>query len=65
MVKHPEPQKKFFYYIEQVEEGNYDLEGKLWYREKYWQAQLFILSHGINSSRDWYSPNRNGYRKKK
>ena len=25
--------------IEQVREGNYDIEGKLWCREKYWQAQ--------------------------
>ena len=36
--------------IEQVREGNYDLEGKLWCREKYWQAQLFTLSHGMNST---------------
>ena len=51
--------------IEQVREGNYDLEGKLWCREKYWQAQLFTLSHGMNSTWDWYSTNRKGYRKKK
>ena len=45
--------------IEQVREGNYDLgEGKLWCREKYWQAQLFILSHRMNSTWDWYSTNR-------
>ena len=31
--------------IEQVEEGNYDLDGRLWCREKYWQPQLlFFLS---------------------
>ena len=36
--------------IEQVQEGNYDLEGRLWCREKYWQIQLFTLSHGMNSS---------------
>ena len=51
--------------IEQVLEGNYDLEGRLWCREKYWQAQLFTLSHGMNSTWDWYSTNRKGYRKKK
>ena len=27
--------------IEEVKEGNYDLEGKLWSRQKYWQTQLF------------------------
>ena len=36
--------------IEEVKEGNYDLEGKLWSREKYWQAQLFTLTHGMNSN---------------
>ena len=36
--------------IEQVQEDHYDLEGKLWCREKYWQAQLFTLSHGMNST---------------
>ena len=29
---------------EQVQQGNYDLERKLWCREKYWQARLFTLS---------------------
>ena len=53
------------HFIEQVEEGNYDVEGKLWCREKYWQAQLFTLSHGINSRLDWYSTNRKSYRRKK
>ena len=51
--------------IEEVIEGNYDLEGKLWSREKYWQNQLFPLTHGMNSSWDWFSSNRKGYRKKK
>ena len=36
--------------IEQVEEDDYDVEGKLWCREKYWQAQLFTLSYGKNST---------------
>ena len=51
--------------IEEVKEGNFDLEGKLWSREKYWQAQLFTLTHGMNSTWDWFSSNRKGYRKKK
>ena len=51
--------------IEQVQEGYHDVEGKLWCREKYWQAQLFTLLHGMNSTWDWYSTNRKGYRRKK
>ena len=50
---------------EEVKKGNYDLYGKLWSRGKYWQAQLFTLTHGMNSSWDWFSSNRKGYRKKK
>ena len=51
--------------IEDVKEGNYDLEGKLSSREKFWQAQLFTLTHGMYSTCDWFSSNRKGYRKKK
>ena len=51
--------------IEEVKEGNSDLELKLRSREKYWQAQLFTPTHGINSTWDWFSSNRKGYRKKK
>ena len=36
--------------IEKVQESNYNLEGKLWCRKKYWQAQLFTPSHGVNST---------------
>ena len=48
-----------------VLQGNYDIEGRLWCSGKYWQAQLFTLSHGMNSTWDWYSTNRKGYDKKK
>ena len=51
--------------IEQVLEGNHDLEGRLWCREMYWQAQLFTLFCGMNSTWGWYSTNRKDYRKKK
>ena len=51
--------------IEQVEEGDYDVEGKLWCRKKYWQSQLSTLLHGMNSTWDWHSTNRKGYRRKK
>ena len=32
-------------------------------REKYWQAQLFTLTHGLNSINEWYAINRREYRK--
>ena len=50
--------------IEQVDCNMQNRDSKLWMREKYWQAQLFTLTHGMNSSWDWYSTNRKGYRKK-
>ena len=50
--------------IEQVfiKDGQ-DIEKVLWLREKFWQAQLFTLSHGLNSPSEWYALNRRGYRK--
>ena len=51
--------------IEEVKEGHYDLEGKLWSRRKYWQTQLFTLTHGMNSAWDCFSSNGKCYRKKK
>ena len=41
----------------------YILEQKLRQGEKYWQAQLFTLTHGLNSSSDWYCLKRKVYRK--
>ena len=35
----------------------------LWEREKYWQARLFTLTHGLNDMNEWYALNRRGYRK--
>ena len=50
--------------IEKVSVQNDDDDDKvLWEREKYWQAQLFTLSHGINNPNEWYALNRRGYRK--
>ena len=49
--------------IEMISTSSQKLEQKLWLREKYWQAQLFTMSHGLNSKTDWYSPNGKGYRK--
>ena len=50
--------------IEQVfvKDGE-DIEKVLWLREKFWQARLFTLSHGLNSPSEWYALNRRGYRK--
>ena len=50
--------------IEQVfiKDGQ-DIEKVLWLREKFWQAQLFTLLHGLNSPGEWYALNRRGYRK--
>ena len=39
------------------------LEQKLWQREKYWQAELFRLNHGVNSPSDQYCLITRGYRK--
>ena len=39
-----------------------DIDKVLWEREKYWQEQLFTLSHGLNNPIEWYTLNRRGYR---
>ena len=41
-----------------------DIDKVLWEIEKYWQVQLFTLSHGLNNLNEWYALNRRGYRKK-
>ena len=40
-----------------------DIDKVFWEREKYWQAQLFTLSHVLNNPNEWYALNRRGYRK--
>ena len=40
-----------------------DIDKVLWEREKYWQAQLFTLSHGLNNPNEWYALNTRGYRR--
>ena len=39
-----------------------DIDKVLWERGKYWQVQLFMLSHGLNNPNEWYALNRS-YRK--
>ena len=40
-----------------------DINKVFWETKKYWQAQLFTLSHGLNYPNKWYALNRRGYRK--
>ena len=40
-----------------------DIGNILLEREKYWQAQLFTLSHGLNNPNEWCALNRRGHRK--
>ena len=44
-----------------VTEGE-DADNALWERGKYWQAKLFILTHGLNNMNEWYALNRPVYR---
>ena len=48
--------------IEKVSVQNDDnIDKDLWERGKYWQVQLFKLSHGLNNLSKWYALNRRGY----
>ena len=40
-----------------------NIEAVLWYREGYWQSQLFTVTHGMNSINNLYCKKRKGYRK--
>ena len=35
-----------------------NIDKVLWERERYWQAQLFTLSHGLNNPNEWYALSR-------
>ena len=39
-----------------IREGE-DADKVLWEREKYWQAQLFTLTHGLNNMNECYALN--------
>ena len=43
--------------------ASHDVDKALWQREKYWQAQFFILINGLNDMNEWYALNRRGYSK--
>ena len=48
--------------IEEVSVQNDDNIAKdFWERGKYWQVQLFKLSHGLNILSKWYALNRRVY----
>ena len=34
-------------------ENDDNIDKVLWEREKYWQMQLFMLSHGLNNPNEW------------
>ena len=42
---------------------NNKIDNILWSREKYWQSQLFTLTHGMNSMNELYCKKRKGHRK--
>ena len=45
--------------IEKVSvQNDEDIDKVLWKREKYWQTQLFTLSHELNNPNEWYALNR-------
>ena len=45
-----------------VNEGE-DADKVLLEREKYWSAQLFTLTYGLNNMNEWHAINRRSYRK--
>ena len=45
-----------------VKEGE-DADKVLLEREKYWSAQLFTLTYGLNNMNEWHAINRRSYRK--
>ena len=48
--------------IEQVySDDPLKIEDMFWYRERYWQSQIFTVTHGMIN--DLYSKKRKGYRK--
>ena len=50
--------------IEKVSVNNSEnIDKMLWEREKDWQPQLFTLTHGLDSSNEWYAQNRRGDKK--
>ena len=51
--------------VQLIEQGaSKNIESILWERQKYWQYQGFINTHGMNSISDLYSRSRKGCRKK-
>ena len=38
------------------------IEKLLWYRERYWQSELFTFTHGMKCINDLYRKKRKGYR---
>ena len=64
ICKHPELGPNGYFTIQIIEVIPTKLcnDEYLWDREKYWQAQLFTLTHGMNSLDDWYCKKRKGHK---
>ena len=58
------PHKFLKMQIKESVQCDYNLQGKLLQRGRYWQCQLFTNSYGMNSVSDLYSTKRKGSRKK-
>ena len=57
------PHKFLKIQIKESVQCDYNLEDKIWERERYWKRKLFTNTHGVNSVSDLYSTKRKGCRK--
>ena len=44
-------------------QNNDNIDKVFWEREKFWQAQLFKLSHRLNDPNEWCTLNSKNYKK--
>ena len=65
ICKHPELGANGYFKVQIIEvlTINNRTDKMLLSREQFWQAQLFTLTHGMNSQEDWFSKERKGFRK--
>ena len=66
-VRHSSASKFEYLHVQLIEkvfvQNDDDIDKVLWERKKYWQVQLFTLSHGLNNLNEWYALDRRDYRK--
>ena len=65
--KHPQQGANGYFSIQIIESIPPDQcsDDLLWEQEKYWQAQLFTITRGMNCLNDWYCKKRKGHRNMK